>query len=224
MPHRIKWLSLEGIKKMPIDTLIARMSSAQYSSTKSAGFSLGTSGKSYINGEYIERFEYTETIENPLGGPPFNYKQTRFKRTQFSITNSDYPIELENPAANISELLNLLAEYLGYNVSITTPSVDVERWTTAVLSKLTGAIVDRMRISHIQMSDLANATAVVTGIEDVRQHAAKLSRKKHRIDLMRIASEEGRFEFSRTGGVSSDLPIPDSVRKIAKSSLIESSS
>ena len=220
MSHRIKWYSVTGIKKIPIESIVAQMSEAKYNSNKPSGFSIRNANRNSVSGEYIERFEVTESIENPLGGEPFKYKQMRFKRTQFSITNTPLPLELENPAAGVSELLNLLAQFMEFNVAITNIEADVEKWMAEILKRVEGGIVDRMRISHIQMSDLANATAIISGEEDVRQYAAKFSKKKFRIDLMRIASEQGRYEISRTGSMASEEYISDASRKIAKDSLI----
>lgn len=222
MPHRVRWLLLGNAKKVSIDHAVKKMKERQFSSGNPTGFKIHSVSRSVVSAEYIERFEFTEVVENPLGGENFSYTQTRFRRIPFSLSIGLPHLELVNPPSGINEFLNVIAGFFDFDVSISTPEVDIEAWSVAVISKMPDVYVDRMKVSKIQLSDSASASAVVTGLEDVRSYAEKFGRGKgRRIDAIRLASPDYKIELSRFGGLSSENQIEESVVRLVREALVK---
>lgn len=163
---RYRWLNASW--PISIRLLGKRIKARSFGSDVSHGFVVDRIRDDLLEGRYIERLQYTDTVVDPFG-TEMQFERVEFHQSFFRASTQGPGLELLNPPRSVQMLLNQLSEATDFEVAITPQKVDVFAWG-ARFQKLsaTSVIVDSLQINALELESGIDAKVVVKGDRDVR--------------------------------------------------------
>lgn len=163
---RARWLAVES--KMSLRTLAARMRAYTFTDGSHDGFLLDRTREDRIEGRYIEKLVFQETIPDPFGRE-LTFDRVTYRQVQFSIYRSFPQLELRNAPRGMQAFMTKLLELCDFDLASWPFTVDVMLWADE-LSRNMGreVVMDLMQLSEIQLTPTVTSTMTVKSDRDVR--------------------------------------------------------
>ncbi|MYM96402.1 hypothetical protein [Duganella vulcania] len=214
---RYRWLSAEW--PVSIATLAKRLKAKPFSSQVRHGFVVDRVRDESLEGRYIERIEYKETVTDPFG-VELSFERVEFKKSEFRISISRPGLEIREAPRSFQGLMNQLSEVVDFKVSIASESVSVLEWADKIqyLAKRP-IIIDSIQINSLSLKEGVSAKIIVKGEKDVRVACDALTKGRHylleKVQLRFVDNISNGFIILGSSG-SANLEIDDSSGELLK--------
>lgn len=213
MARRYRWLQVQW--PISMRTLANRLKSKPFSSDVSHGFVIDRGRDDLLEGRYVERIEYTETVTDPFGGT-LSFERIEFRQSSFRASVNGAGLEVRDPPRSLQPLMNRLSEATDFEVAITPHSVDVLTWA-AQFQESSGisAVVDSLHMTALQVEKGITAKIVIKGERDVREASAMFAGTRpfslERIQLRLPKPFIGTVILSSTAAATLNVDDPNDV-------------
>ena len=217
--NRFHWYQIPVLNPDRIKTLGEFLLKHPFGLKNRTGFKIEEIRTSHIVGQFVERNEFTQTVEDPLGNK-FDLKQIRFETVDFTIADDVPQLECRNAGRNIRDFRNEIAKALNYEIAITRITFDVAAFIKSLSKFASRVTLVKAVANDIRLADDITAQIHVTGDSDVRSSLKKfLKGTSHSLTRARIEAafdnEEIALEVASTGLISFDAsPSPKIVSLI----------
>lgn len=220
---KCSWINCGKISPKQFATAGESLVKLNFGKSSATGFRISTFDANVLEGSYIEKTEFTETVNDPFGNQ-IEIPRVRFDTINFRLSRKFPELEVVDPPRSIRGLLSEISRAFEFSAAIEKISVDVAQWFGATERYLKQTHVTKMVYSDIVISPGVEGGLVVTGAADVREGAsAFLGKKKgtvERIGFVGLSGQESvSCELSATGRASFDCSDEDDMRKILRESL-----
>lgn len=170
---RYRWLQAGW--PISMRTLGKRLRARPFGADVSHGFVIDRLRDDLLEGRYVERLEYTETVVDPFG-IELSFERVEFRQSSFRASPAGPGLELRDPTRSVQALLNQLSEAADFEVAITAQAVDVLAWSTQFqrLADIT-SVVDSLQINSLELEPGIRAKMIVKGERDVRSACAAMT-------------------------------------------------
>jgi hypothetical protein len=207
---RFRWLRAHWPLSMP--TLGKRLNAKAFGPEVSHGFVIDRIRDDLLEGRYIERIEYTDTVIDPFGAE-LSFERVEYRQSTFRATTFGAGLELRNPPRSVQALMNRLSEAADFEVAIAAQTIDVLAWA-AQFQKIAqiSPIVDSLQMSSLELERGITAKVVVKGDRDVRAACTSLSGDRkfllEKIQLRLPKPVPGTIVLANTASVSLSVDDP----------------
>lgn len=170
---RFRWLRAQW--PLPIRTLGKRLRATAFGPEVTHGFVIDRIRDDLLDGRYIERIEFTETVMDPFG-KELRFERVEYRQSAFRATAFGSGLELRDPPRSVQPLMNQLSEAADFEVAITTQSVDVLAWAAHFQNiAQVSAVVESLQMNSLELEQGITAKVVVRGARDVRAACTSLT-------------------------------------------------
>lgn len=207
---RFRWMRAQW--PLSMRTLGQRLKRKAFGPEVSHGFVIDRIRDEFLEGRYIERIEYTETVTDPFGAE-LSFDRVEYRQSAFRATAFGSGLELRDPPRSVQSLMNRLSEAADFGVAIATPTVDVLAWATQ-FQKIAqiSPVVDSLQIGLLELEQGITAKVVVKGNRDVRAACTSLTGDRkfllEKIQLRLPKPASGVIVFANTASVSLGVDDP----------------
>jgi hypothetical protein len=174
--RRIRWFKAEW--PISMRALASKMRADPFKKDGSEGFLVDRVREDSIEGRFIEKISYTETITSPFGEEQV-FDRIIYTQLEFNLTNKFPHLELWDPPRSTQGYISKLLQFSNFAVSIEPLSVNLIEWANLfqaiVKEKVT---IDSVQISGLEIQRGVTAKIVVSGDKDVREALELIARKK----------------------------------------------
>jgi hypothetical protein len=173
---RVKWLAA----KWPVSmrTLASRMKSQLFSADSFDGFVIERIRDDYIEGHYVEKINYQETVIDPFGHETV-FDRIGYRQIDFTLY-ADFPnIELREPDRSIREFVSKLLEICDFSVTIEPLSIDLLGWVSELEVAGNGhLLVNSLQVAGVEFEKGVFAKILLKGDDDVRPTLDRIASMK----------------------------------------------
>jgi hypothetical protein len=163
---RAKWLTAEP--KISLRALAGRMRSHEFTNDSQDGFLLDRTRDDHIEGRYIEKLTYQETIPDPFG-QELTFERVTYRQVQFILYREFPQLELRDVPRGTLAFMSKLLQLCDFDLTSTSFSVDVMRWVDSIARTIGSAVtMDMMQLSEITIGPNVTGTMVLKSDRDVR--------------------------------------------------------
>ena len=153
---------------MSIRALADRLREWTFTESSSYGFLLDRTRDSFIEGRYIERFEFDHVESGPFGRKSTS-KRVAHKQVRFVLYDTYPQIELRGVPHDTHGFVNRLIEAGNFKVMTAPVSVDLLQWSEAIRQRVgEEVVVDGMHLSNVDFAPSVQSAMRIRGTEDVR--------------------------------------------------------
>jgi hypothetical protein len=151
-----------------IRALADRLRERTFTEGSSDGFLLDRTRDSFIEGRYIEKFEFDRVESDPFGRKSES-KRVGHNQVRFVLYDSYPQIELRGRPRDTQGFVSRLIEAGNFRVMTAPVSVDLLRWSEAIRQRVGQEIViDGMHLSDVDFAPSVQSAICVRSSEDVR--------------------------------------------------------
>jgi hypothetical protein len=163
---RTRWLSAES--KISLRALAARMRTSAFTDEGQSGFLLDRTREDRIEGRYIEKLTFQETVPDPFG-QELVFDRVAYRQVQFTMYREFPQLELRDAPRGPLSFMSKLLELCDFNLISAPFTVDVMVWAEAI-GRAVGAalVIDMMQLSQISVAPTVTGTMVLKSDRDVR--------------------------------------------------------
>ena len=165
--NRVRWLRAEW--SIPMCELADGMKRYAFTRDSFDGFVIDRVRDTFIEGRYIEKVNYQETITSPFGEEQF-FERIAYQETPFTLF-TEYPhVELHNPPRSVKAFMSKLLEMCKFSVSISPVYVDLLNWVAEFqLLSTKEILVDVVQVSEVVLAEGIGAKMLIRGNKDIRE-------------------------------------------------------
>lgn len=213
MTKRYRWYRADW--PIPIREVAKKLKERPFSQEGLDGFVLSRIRDDFIEGSYIERLQFVDTVVDPFGASHL-YDRVEFRTSAFRISSDGGGLEVLNPPRSIQPLMNRLSEAVDFRVSISPHMVSVLDWATDFqLCMGLIATVDSVQINSLQLAQKIEAKAVIKGDDGVLEACLALAEGRpynlEKIQLKLPKPYAGAIVLSYNGAASIKADDPNDI-------------
>ena len=151
------------------------------------GFAIERIRDEFIEGRYIEKYNYQEVISTPFGSEEV-LDRIGYRTTEFTFFDSPPHIELRNYQRSLKELISRLLEACSFNLVVTPPTVNLIEWVSALQVAVDQEItVDSLQVSGVEIDEGVTGKILLKGVRDVREATdVLLAGRKHALEKVQV--------------------------------------
>jgi len=177
MPLRLRWYEFPRSPELLL-RLGRQMLAEQYRVGQRSGFRMEVVRRDELEGRYIERRDYVEEVEDPLG-ERIQIPRVEFRQVAFKANGMSPLLELTDAGRDAPLLFERLAAMAGDSIYVRPLTVDVSLWLRHLEAQHGTVKVLAARLSDLALSTTASASVTVKGTQDVRRHLDELLHGRH---------------------------------------------
>ncbi len=205
---RVRWLCATWPFTMA--NLAANIKAHLFAIDSFDGFVIDRVRDNCVEGRYIERFSYKESVIDPFGNEEF-FDRVSYRTTDFTLYSESPNIEIRNGYRNSREFLNKLQEICNFSVAIVPVDIDlldlIQKFQERINQKI---IIDSLQISDFQLEAGINAKILIKGDKDVREALRNLSGdRKFSLDKVQVKVPTGQKVVSINLSNNGSVAIPE---------------
>lgn len=181
--RRIRWFAA----KWPIGlrTLAAKMKSHPFREDSLNGFIIDRVRDDFINGRYVEKISYQETLTTPFGEQQI-FDRTEYRQLEFNLFSNFPHMEFWDAPRSTQSYVSKLTELNNFSLTITPLSIDLLKWVASFQSVANAKVtIDSLQISGLELEPDVTARFSIAGNKDVREALQRVTKGK-RFDLERV--------------------------------------
>jgi hypothetical protein len=207
---RYRWLRANWPISMRV--LAKRLKAKGFVEGKAEGFVLDRVRDDYLEGRFVERVEYDDTVTDPFGKET-SFHRVEYRQCEFRASADGPGLELVDAPRAIQAAISGLAEATDFGLAISSLSLNVLEWAKGVqrLANV-GGIVDSVQIGAIELAPGITAKALIRGSTDVLSASNRLVHdKRHlieKVQLRFIGSRKIAIVLASNGIVRIDSEVP----------------
>ena len=169
---RLRWFDIE-IDRAELAALGERMLVDDFGDRRPSGFRLERSGPRAIEGRYIERAEWTETVTAP-GGREFQIGRLAFLETAFALKTTRPGLEIAGSSRSARGFVSRLEEYRNFSGFVSPLLVDPVRWAFRLRAELPGLVITNIVTETFELSTTCSARVTISGSKALEKELYKL--------------------------------------------------
>lgn len=183
--NRVRWLNAQW--PWSIRAVGKRLIEMPFTDERMDGFAIERIRDDFIEGRYIEKYNYQEVISTPFGSEEV-LDRIGYRTTDFTLYDSPPHIELRNYQRSIKELISRLLEACSFNLVVTPPTVNLIEWVSVLQQTLGREItVDSLQVSGVEIDQGVTGKILLKGMKDVREATdILLAGRKHVLEKVQI--------------------------------------
>lgn len=188
------------------------------------GFAIERIRDDFIEGRYIEKYNYQEVISTPFGSEEVR-DRIGYRTTEFTLFDSPPHIELRNYQRSLKELISRLLEACNFNLVVTPPTVNLIEWVLALQDAVDqGVTVDSLQVSGVKIDEGVTGKILLKGIKDVREAAdILLAGRKHVLEKVQVKFTDFNkticIQLSNKGTANFPAVVPSDLLRHLRASL-----
>jgi hypothetical protein len=149
------------------------------------GFIIERVRDNFINGRYVEKIAFQETLTTPFGEEQI-FDRILYRQVEFTLFSSFPNIELWDAPRSTQGYVSKLTELNNFNVALAPLSVDLLKWVSTFQAKIANAVtIDSLQISGLELEPKVTARVSINAEKDVRDALQRLAKGKS-FDLDRV--------------------------------------
>lgn len=182
---RHRWLRAEW--PMPIRTLSKRIRQLEFSEGRASGFILDRIRDDLLEGRFVERYEYTETVSDPYG-KELTFDRIEYRQISFRATPGWPGLELLDAPRSTQSLVSGLLEASNFELAISPIEVNVLTWADELQRALGAeAVIDSLQVAALMVADGIRAKLMLKGEKDVRAACKEIVQgRKHVLEKLQL--------------------------------------
>lgn len=183
--NRVRWLDAQWPSS--IRTIGKKLVNIPFTEESLDGFVVERIRDDFIEGRYIERYDYQEVISTPFGSEEV-LDRVEYRTTQFTLFDSCPHIELRGYQRSLKGLISRLLEACNFNLAVSPPKVDLIEWVSALQGNLNQQVtVNSLQVSDVEIGEGVTGKILLKGVKDVREAAdLLLSERKHVLEKVQV--------------------------------------
>jgi hypothetical protein len=205
---RIRWFTAEW--PTTIRVLASRMRAQLFTEATQEGFLLDRTRENTIEGRFIEKFTYKETIPDPFG-QELTFDRIEYRQVHFNIYRDFPQLELRDPPRNLQAFMSKLLAMTDFSMMAAPLIIDVMQWADKLKLALGKAvIIDTVQASAITFAPEVTGTMLLKSRRDVKRAMDEvLAGRPRSIDKARLSwTDDGRPVSVHLGsGASAKLEL-----------------
>ncbi|MGV8822725.1 hypothetical protein [Methylibium petroleiphilum] len=218
---RYRWYRAEW--PMGMRFLAKRLKSKAFDDDGADGFVLDRVRDNYVEGRFIERFEYDDTIIDPFG-KELSFHRVDYNQCEFRAFDTSPGLELVDAPRSIQAMVSRMLEATDFSLAISPLSVNVLDWADAFQrAAKVSALVDSMQLGALELASGISAKAVIRGDTDVREVGATLIEgRRHTLEKLQLrlsGPQRTKVILTNVGSVKIEPEIADELLPALRESL-----
>jgi len=222
---RVKWFEVDWSSNY--DNVSSNIISNKLSDSKQYGFKVYKRRENFIHASYIEIKEVEEEVENPLTNELTVYKRVLFDKNDFAIENNNFGIELINPSRTFQHLINTIASFSNFNITIKALNYNLSKLIQVLNYKLDNLTINQIECSNIKITGLTSAKLTAKNDKsdifcDVKEF---LNDKEYIIEKVKCSfhyeNQILKFELSNHGSLKAKRNVIEYLSPIIKKSILD---
>lgn len=201
MSQRIRWFGITP-SEISLKKYTEAMLSSQYISGKDKGFQLEEVRRDYVTGNYIERIEWDDFIEDPMGDK-IDIHRIELRQTKFRLTNKKPELEIYDAPRTLRNFVNQLSNCVGTSIRLLETLIDPNFWLGEIEKLGYKSTVVIVNFDGLTISNNASASIIIEGSEDVRKFLEQFTENKTvrivKIVALLSGDREGKVELLDKG-------------------------
>jgi hypothetical protein len=188
---RVRWFRADW--PVNVRHLATRMRQYAFTEASPDGFLLDRARDDRIEGRYIEKFSYNESIVDPFGRE-LSFERISYRQVEFTLFRDFPQIEIRDAPRGLQSFTSRLLELTDFRVATSPLSVDVLKWIDGIARIVDSDItVDTMQLSGIGFTPAVTGSLLLKSRRDIRASLREIvGSKTHTIDKVRATwSENG---------------------------------
>lgn len=183
--NRVRWLNAQW--PASIRMVGKKLIEMPFTEEGMDGFVIERIRDDFIEGRYIEKYNYQEVISTPFGSEEV-LDRTGYRTTEFTLFDSSPHIELRNYQRSIKEFLSRLLEACNFKLVVTSPTVNLIEWVLALQDAVDQQItVDSLQVSSVEIDEGVTGKILLKGAKDVREASdILLAGRKHVLEKVQV--------------------------------------
>jgi hypothetical protein len=208
-------------------TLAKHLKRLSFEDARAVGFIVDRTREDSIEARFFERVSFTETVRDPRG-TEYQYERVSFSVLQFRCSPQFPQLEIIDAPRSTKSFMNLLSEATSFEISIDTPTVNLELWLTELQKRFPDDFLcDAVRVAEFPVSDSSRARVAFSSSKDVREDARKfLSTQRITFDKaqvrLRFLGEQASLSLSPDGAIRSEKEITIELANAVRDAFIAS--
>ncbi|MEK9802703.1 MAG: hypothetical protein VW475_04755, partial [Curvibacter sp.] len=182
---RYRWLRAKWPISMRV--LAKRLKARGFEEGKTEGFVVDRARDDYLEGRFIERVEYDDTVIDPFGNET-SFHRVEYRLCEFRASSEGPGLELVDAPRAVQAAISGLAEATEFGLAISPLNLNVLEWAKSVQHLVNvGGIVDSVQIGAIELAPGITAKALIRGSADVLSASSRLVQgKRHVIEKVQL--------------------------------------
>jgi hypothetical protein len=200
------------------------MKSHQFREDSVSGFIIDRVRDGFVNGRYIEKISYQETLTTPFGEEQV-FDRVVYRQLEFNLFSTFPNIEFWDAPRSTQGYVSKLMELNNFAVALMPLSIDLLKWVTAFQAVIQAEItVDSLQISGLELEPDITARISIGSNKDVREALRRLTKgKQFHLDRVQLKLQhEGRsvaIQMANTGSAKLEESILDEFLPALRQSL-----
>lgn len=205
---RVRWLRAQW--PFAMSNLVASMKVHLFTVGSFDGFVVDRVRDDSVEGRYIEKFSYKESVIDPFGYEEF-FDRVSYRSTEFTLYSEFPNVELRNGHRNSREFINKLQEICNFSVAIVPINISLLDWVGRFQEKINQKVtIDSLQISDFQLEAGISAKILIKGDKDVREALQNLSAdRKFALDKVQVKIPTGQKIISINISSNGNVAIPE---------------
>lgn len=206
--RRVRWLGAEWPVSMR--TLASRMKVQCFTAESFDGFVIHRVRDNSIEGEYVEKLNYQETVTDPFGNETV-FDRVRYRRIEFTLFSEFPNIELRDAHRSTREFISKLLELCSFSVTVEPITAELLRWADDFQQAIgEKTVIDSVQVSGLELEAGVHAKVLLKGSKDVRAALEHLSQKrKFELEKVQVKVRAGQLVFPIHLSDSGTARIPE---------------
>lgn len=206
--RRVRWLGARWPVSMR--TLASRMKEQLFTIESFDGFVIHRVREHSIEGDYVEKLSYQETVTDPFGNETI-FDRVRYRRIEFTLFSEFPNIELRDAHRSTREFVSKLLELCSFSLSIEPVAVNLLRWADDFQRALgEKTVIDSVQVSGLELEAGVYGKVLIKGDRDVRDALDHLSQKrKFELEKIQVKARIGQqvVPIHLSGSGSARIPV-----------------
>ena len=222
---RVRWFAAEW--PVALRTLATKMKSNAFTEESLNGFIIERVRDTFINGRFIEKIAFQETLTTPFGEEQV-IDRVLYRQLEFNLFSTYPHIELWDAPRSTQGFVTRLMELGNFAVTLVPLSVDLLSWLSRFQELAQGkVIVDSLQISGLELEKGIHARIQMNGEGDVRGALSRITKgKSFELDNVHLklvtANDIIPIYLGSTGGVKLHDSYTEELLPILRRSIPES--
>ncbi len=173
---RVRWFGASWPVSMRV--LAAKMKTHPFTPESLDGFVIERVRDESIEGQYIEKLSFQETVMDPFGRETVT-ERVSYRSIDFTLVSHFPNIELRNAHRHTRAFVSKLLELCNFSLAIEPITVDLLGWAEKFQGCLgQKAMIDSLQVSGLQLEPGVSAKMLIKGDKDVREALKHIAAKR----------------------------------------------
>ncbi len=174
---KLLWISCGRSSAREFTAAGERLLKRTFGQNSLTGFSIETFDGSVLQGTYIEKTEFTETLTDPFG-EPIRIPRIRYERVQFRLAHKYPELEIVEPPRSVKNCLSEISRAFDFSATIQPITVDPTQWHAATAESFKRSVVTKLAIREIIIAPGVWGSLVVDSDVDVQKNTKDFMQTK----------------------------------------------